>query len=182
LDYDTPASFITALTAMGNLSPSTTACTDDVIAGITQVFTAQVIYHRSPIFVFTDVPANDSANWLDVYSSNSFRKLPIYTFFLANTSSCQVDTLSQGYRTLLDISLTSGGLLHATNNSVFLVNNIFTNVMRRVTYHANYVTMNEMAKCSMAHYQSFIVDRHTTIVTILATGSKPSLLPMSARK
>lgn len=170
--YETtdPNVFLSNLTTIGTQPPVSSACTDDDIAGITAALGATVIYNKSPIFLLTDVAPNDTANWMDVYQPNSFRKLPIYTIFLNNNGQCQNEALARGYMALQDISLTSGGLFFAVNNGSYV--NTFQQVMRRVTYFANYVTMNEMSRCIFRNYGSFIIDPSAVTITILTTGSK----------
>lgn len=57
-----------------------TRCNDTVVDAISKVFLATAINNKSPILVFTDVPADDGADYLTIVFYNTFRKLPVGFF------------------------------------------------------------------------------------------------------
>lgn len=167
---------LTALIDLTRVQSSTQNCTDNVIGAIDTIFSSTIINHKSPIFVFTDAPPDDAANYKSVLDDNAWTKLPIYTFFLNNASAgCLNEALDPAYRTLEgNVTIGSGGLNFVLDSTTYA--NTFKEVFNRVVYKANYVTINEMGVCNMKTYGTFFVNGNDQSATILATGSNTEIL------
>lgn len=163
---------LTALMDITRIQFVTKNCTDSVMSAIDAILGSSIILHKSPIFVFTDAPPDDAANYKSVLDDNAWLKLPIYTFFLNNASaSCPNEALDPAYRTLEgNVTIGSGGLNFVLDNTTY--SNTFKEVFNRVVYKANYVTINELGVCSMKTYGTFFVNGNDQGATILATGSR----------
>ena len=75
MNYMTSTDLINAINNV-TVTPNTN-CNDSVVDAISRVFYAGNLNNKSPIFVFTDVPADDGADYLTVVFANTFRKFPV---------------------------------------------------------------------------------------------------------
>jgi len=163
------------INAMTNVTANTNAnCSDSVVDAVSRVFYASRLNNKSPIFVFTDVPADDGSDYLTVVFANTFRKFPIFVYYLADpNSNCNVDPMSPGYVTLQLLAHTSGGLVLTPDTATFY--NAVKYVMRFVTYHRQWVLGYDYFQCQMGNHGSFFVDSSTKSIAIIATGTNLSI-------
>jgi hypothetical protein len=172
-EYSDSTTFLTDLVKL-NTTNVQTGCNDTVIDAIASVFEVEVINAKSPILVITDAPPDDSADYLTVVNRNTFRKLPIFVFYINNPNGgCNTDQMSAGYRAMQYLAHSTGGLVMTP--SLNNLPNAFKYTMRFVTYHSNMVLGYDYFQCSMGNHGSFFVDTSVKRIAILATGTNLSI-------
>uniref|UniRef100_A0A914QMR7 EGF-like domain-containing protein n=1 Tax=Panagrolaimus davidi TaxID=227884 RepID=A0A914QMR7_9BILA len=168
-EYSESTTFLTDLAKL-NTTNVQTGCNDTVIDAVASVFEVEFINAKSPVLVITDAPPDDSADYLTVVNRNTFRKLPIFVFYINNPNGgCNTDQMSAGYRAMQYLAHSTGGLVMTP--SINNLPNAFKYTMRYVTYHSNMVLGYDYFQCSMGNHGSFFVDTSVKRIAILATGS-----------
>uniref|UniRef100_A0A0K0FG37 EGF-like domain-containing protein n=1 Tax=Strongyloides venezuelensis TaxID=75913 RepID=A0A0K0FG37_STRVS len=166
--------FYDNLRALENSPTTATGCTDTIVGGIESVFDTQLIYNKSPIYVFTDVISSPDEDYVSVMHRNTARKFPIHIFMITDSSNkCGFDPMNSGYEVLEYVSRRSGGLAYQLPLNDFV--HFYQWVQSSTAFQMNMVLFGDYRNCLMKGYTTFFVDNTDKSVFILATGTNLTL-------
>uniref|UniRef100_A0AC35U6M0 EGF-like domain-containing protein n=1 Tax=Rhabditophanes sp. KR3021 TaxID=114890 RepID=A0AC35U6M0_9BILA len=169
--YRDPVKFYAdALALTTNTPVPAVGCSDSLINAMETVFDMQSLYSKSAVYVVTDALATQNEDYFQVLHRNTFRKLPIYVFYINDANAlCNTDTLQLGYRAYETIARRSGGLV--LNIPQASLAEAVERVQDGTGFKMNMASMNDYRSCNMKGYTTFFVDKSASKIFILATGT-----------
>ncbi|CAI5456434.1 unnamed protein product [Caenorhabditis angaria] len=170
-EYETGQAFIDSIRSI-SLPPSQTACEDPLLSGVSQVLSMNAFkkYPNSPVFVFSDGPANDNFETVGDLMQKIVNTRAQINFVITDAAdgSCNVDVSSNSYESLRQISRLSKGLLAQAQLTQL---GEMTFQLAQNIWQYDTILTNDLEDCRKAPtFQPFFVDQSIDYLTLQATG------------